>query len=98
MCRHMLAANNIVLPVKTSKDKGTCKNLASYFESSEVISWNLYQFGTGGQIFIYSKKDAEVVNKKIPKLEIIEGKQYPYFYSTLGKLEYYLEYFNTHPL
>lgn len=89
---------NIVLPVKTSKDKGTCKNLASYFESSEVISWNLYQFATGGQTFLYSKKDAEVVNKKIPKLEIIEGKQYPYFYSTLGKLEYYLEYFNTHPL
>jgi hypothetical protein len=82
---------NIVLPVKTSNKNGICKKLASYFESSEVISWNLYQFARGGQTFLYNSKDSEIVNKKIPKLEIIEGKKYPYFYSTLGKLEYYLE-------
>lgn len=86
---------NIVLPVKTNNENGICKKLANYFESSEVISWNLYQFATGGQIFLYNNKDAEIVNKKIPKLEIIEGKKYPYFYSTLGKLEYYLELNNT---
>nr|WP_315150216.1 RES domain-containing protein [uncultured Flavobacterium sp.] len=89
---------NIVLPVKTSKENGICEKLTSYFESSEVISWNLYQFATGGQTFLYNNKDAEIVNKKIPKLEIIEGKKYPYFYSTLGKLEYYLELNETKPI
>jgi hypothetical protein len=82
---------NIVLPVKSNEDKGICRELADYFESTETISWNLYQFATGGQIFMYGSKDAEIVNKKIPKLELMEGKKYPYFYSTLGKLEYYLE-------
>lgn len=82
---------NLVLPVKTSKDKGLCKELLNCFESTEVISWNLYQYAVGGQIFIYNHKDEEIVNKKIPNLEIIEGKKYPYFYSTLGKLEWYLE-------
>lgn len=89
---------NIVLPVKTTEENGICKKLVSYFESTEVISWNLYQFATGGQIFLYNNKDAEIVNKKIPKLEIIEGKKYPYFYSTLGKLEYYLEMNETKPI
>ncbi|WP_369049555.1 RES domain-containing protein [Tenacibaculum sp. UWU-22] len=86
---------NIVLPVKTNENKGICKKLVNYFECTDVVSWNLYQFATGGQIFIYSKADGDIVNKKIPKLELIEGKQYPYFYSTLGKLEHYLEVIDT---
>lgn len=86
---------NIVLPVKTSEKSGICKKLVEFFESTEVISWNLYQFALGGQIFLYSDKDEEIVNSKIPNLEIIEGKKYPYFYSTLGKLEYFLEIIET---
>ena len=86
---------NIVLPVKTSKGTGICNKLIKFFESTEVISWNLYQFATGGQIFLYNKNDSQIVNKKIPNLELIEGKKYPYFYSTLGKLEYYLEIIET---
>lgn len=86
---------NIVLPVKTSEKSGICKKLVDFFESTEVISWNLYQFALGGQVFIYNDRDKEIVNKKIPNLEIIEGKKYPYFYSTLGKLEYYLEMLGT---
>lgn len=43
--------------------------------------------------------DAQIINKKIPNLEIIDGKKYPYFfYSTLGKLEYYLEKSQTAPI
>lgn len=82
---------NVVLPVKSNEDKGICKELASCFESTETFSWNLYQFTRGGQIFIYGEQDAIIVNKKIPKLELIEGESYPYFYSTLGRLEYHLE-------
>jgi len=89
---------NIVMPVKSNLNKGVCASLINYFEGTDVISWNLYQFATGGQIFIYNDKDAEIVNKKIPNLEIMEGKKYPYFYSTLGKLEYYLEIIDTSPL
>jgi hypothetical protein len=82
---------NLVLPVKTNNENGLCKKLTKHFESTEVISWNLYQFATGGEIFMYGDNDAKIVNKKIPNLEIIDGKKYPYFYSTLGKLEYILE-------
>lgn len=89
---------NIVLPVKTSKENGICEKLASYFESTEVISWNLIQFGTGGSKFVYGDKDGELVNKKIPQLEIVEGRKFPYFYSTLGKLENYLEHIPTKPI
>ncbi len=89
---------NIVLPVKTSKESGLCNKLVSYFESTQTLSWNLHQFATGGQIFMYSSEDAKIVNKKIPNLEILQGKKYPYFYSTLGKLEYHLELSETTPL
>lgn len=89
---------NIVLPVKTSEDNGICNRLTSYFESTEVVSWNLYEFAMGGQIFLYGDMDAQIVNKKIPNLEIIDGKKYPYFYSTLGRLEYYLEISQTTPI
>lgn len=89
---------NIVLPVKTNSSNGICTKLTSYFESTDVVSWNLYEFATGGQIFLYGDKDAQIVNKKIPNLEIINGKKYPYFYSTLGKLEYYLEIGETLPI
>src|SRR5690606_27062195 len=55
---------NIVLPVKTNDESGICKKLVAYFESTEVISWNLHQFATGGQVFIYNREEGEVVNKK----------------------------------
>ncbi|MGJ1446057.1 hypothetical protein ACR79S_04760 [Sphingobacterium spiritivorum] len=89
---------NIVLPVKSSKENGLCNKLVSYFECTQTISWNLYQFATGGQIFMYNSEDAKIVNKKIPNLEILQGKKYPYFYSTLGKLEYFLELCKTTPI
>ncbi len=89
---------NLVLPLKTNTEAGICSDLASHFETTKVISWNLLQFATGGQIFIYGDKDGEIVNKRIPKLEILDGKKYPYFYSTLGKLENYLEHQETKPI
>jgi hypothetical protein len=86
---------NIVMPVKKTKNIGLCEELLSTFESTEVISWNIYQFAIGGQLFLYNDKDAEIVDKKIPHLELIKGRKYPYFYSNLGRLEHYLEFMET---
>ncbi|HFK5506793.1 RES domain-containing protein [Elizabethkingia anophelis] len=88
---------NIVLPVKSNKEKGICENLASYFESTDVLSWNLYQFATGSMTVLYTREAMEKINEKIPNLEIIEGKQYSYSSSTLGRLEFYLENSETKP-
>ncbi|ATC37783.1 RES domain-containing protein [Elizabethkingia anophelis] len=88
---------NIVLPVKSNKEKGICKELIKYFESTDVLSWNLYQFATGATPAFYSMAEAEIMNKKIPQLEIIEGKTLPYFDSTLGMLEFVLENSQTKP-
>ena len=89
---------NIVLPVKSSLNNGVCAKLADYFEATDVISWNLYQFAIGGQKFLYNEKEVEIVNKRIPNLEIVARKKYPYSYSTLGNLEYYLEKSETYPM
>lgn len=84
---------NLVLPVNENKDKGHCAHLLNMFEISETISWQLLEYAIGGQTFIDNGGD--LVNKKIPKLEIIKGRKYPYSYSTLGKMELYLEGMNT---
>lgn len=86
---------NIVLPVKSNNNKGLCKKLINKFESTEVVSWSLYQFATGGQNFMYNSNEFDKINKRIPKLELINGVQLPYSYSTLGNLEYYLENLKT---
>lgn len=88
---------NIVLPVKTNNKSGLCTKLVKYFESTESISWNLLEIASGGETYLYNKEEAELINKKIPFLGIVEGKKYPYFGSILGKLEYYLESSKTLP-
>jgi len=89
---------NLVLPVKTSKVKGHCHVLKSLFKTSSVLSWQLYQYAMGGQFFIHSERDFEGTNKKLPKIELINGIKYPYGYSTLGKLEHYLDKIKTYKI
>ena len=55
---------------------------------TDVISWQLYEFALGGQTF--NATGNSDLDKKLPKLELIKGAKYPYIYSTLGKLEGYL--------
>lgn len=80
---------NLVLPVKDNKDEGYCTDLINTFEMTETISWQLLEYAIGGQTFIGD--GGQAVNKKIPEIEIIKGRKYPYSYSALGKMELYLD-------
>lgn len=81
--------SNIVLPVKENRDKGYCTRLINAFKMSESISLQLKETAIGGQIFL-GANDYPVDNR-IPKLEIIPGRIYPYSYSSIGMLENYLD-------
>lgn len=89
---------NLVLPVKESRTEGHCSILKSSFEMTEVISWQLYQYALGGQIFLHSSDENKIIDDKLPGLELIKGMKYPYSYSTLGRLEQYLGYMKTQPI
>ena len=80
---------NLVLPVKENKDEGYCTHLVNTFEVTETISWQLLEYAIGGQAFIGDGGNA--INKKIPTIEIIKGRKYPYSYSALGNMEGYLD-------
>ena len=80
---------NLVLPVKENKDEGYCKHLTGLFEMTETISWQLLEYAMGGEIFDEPSEDE--VNRKIPTIEIIKGRKYPYSYSALGSMESYLD-------
>lgn len=80
---------NVVLPVKETLPNGHCNKLIDTFDMTEVVSWQLQQFAIGGEIFLSSGNSP--LDKKLPFLEIIKGVKYPYSYSSLGKLEGYLD-------
>lgn len=83
--------SNIVIPVKTNQVKGHCKHLKSLFEMTEVVSWQLHEYALGGQVFLFNRGEFDLIDRKLPNLELIKGTTYPYSYSVLGKLEYYLD-------
>lgn len=87
--------SNLVLPVKENNHKGHCSQLTEMFESTEVVSWQLHEFALGGQTFWGNKDEYDQVDKKLPELELIKGRKYPYSYSVLGKMELYLDGMNT---
>ncbi len=82
---------NVVIPVKTNPEIGYCPRLIELFHSTTPISHQLLNTSTGGQVFIYSDVEFEKIDKKIPKLELIPGKFYPYSSSILGQMELYLD-------
>lgn len=82
---------NLVLPVKENKDEGYCNHLVSLFEITETISKQLLEYSSGGQTFLYRKEEFAAINKKIPELEIIKGRKFPYSYSVLGHMELILD-------
>ncbi len=86
---------NLVLPVKENKDEGYCNHLVSLFEITETISKQLLEYSTGGQTFLYGREELEIINKKIPPLEIIKGRKFPYSSSVLGQLELTLDNMKT---
>lgn len=90
--------SNLVMPVKTNTENGFYQELQGFFEGTEPISWQLQQHSTGGQTFIFSRDDFAIINQRIQRLELIKGKTYPYSYSILGQLEWYLEQMDTFPL
>lgn len=83
--------SNLVIPVKNNQAKGYCKHSKSLFEMTEVVSWQLHEYALGGQFFSFNREELKSIDDKLPKLEFIKGATYPYSYSILGKLEYYLD-------
>lgn len=90
--------SNYVFPVKKTKLKGYCPLLTGVFDRTEILSWQSYQMATGGQTFIYKSSEFASINAKIPNLEIIKNRPYPYSNSVLGRLEYYLDKMDTSPI
>jgi hypothetical protein len=82
---------NVVLPVKENKDDGHCNHLMSLFKITETISRQLLDYSSGGQLFKYSDAEYEAIDRKIPALEIINGKKSPYSHSVLGYMELILD-------
>ena len=80
---------NVVLPVKESLTNGHCNKLKEMFNMTEVVSWQLKQFALGGQTFMSSGKSP--LDDRMPRIELIKGRKYPYSYTALGSLEGFLE-------
>ena len=55
----------------------------------------LKEIALGGQNFLYQKEELAKISAKIPALELINGRTYPYSYSTLGRLEKFLDEMET---
>lgn len=87
--------SNLVLPVKENNRKGHCSQLTKMFLSTEAFSWQLHEFALGGQFFSFNRSELDVIDNKLPKLELIKGRKYPYSYSILGKMEMYLDGMDT---
>ena len=86
---------NMVFPVKTNQLNGLCPNLASQFEITDPVSWQILQATHSGQVFLYNKEELNIYDEKIPNFSIIANREYPYSYSVFGKLEYFLNTLNT---
>lgn len=86
---------NLVLPVRDNSDFGQCQYLLDGFESTETISKQFMDYATGGQNFVYSRKELDIINNKMPHLEIIPGQKFPYSYSILGMMELKLDSMKT---
>lgn len=89
---------NVVLPVKESRSSGYCKHLIELFELTETVSWQLYDIALGGENFTWFRSELDVIDSKIPKIELIKGREYPYSFSPLGKLEMYLDGMDTNKI
>jgi hypothetical protein len=86
--------SNYVFPVKDNVESGHCTVLKKLFRMTEPLSWQLYEYALGGQLFLHGEHPV----KKVERLELITGRSFPYHYSTLGKLEAYLDGMNLHKL
>lgn len=86
--------SNLVLPVKANDDKGFCNELVSTFDITEVISWQLLEFASSGQTALYTRLENIILDKSVPKLEIIKGVNSFYSSTAFGKLERYLNSLN----
>jgi len=82
---------NMILPVKKNMDSGLCESLTKKFVSTEVISWQLLEFATGGGEMWETSNECQKIDNKIEYLELIKGARYPYSYSAFGKMELFLD-------
>jgi len=83
---------NLVLPVKSFEtDEGYCPILARLFRSTQVLPMQLQQFATTTGSFMGQESISAQVNKDIYSLELIKGKDEPYWHTSFGMLEHALK-------
>lgn len=90
--------SNLVLPVKENKNSGFCNELKTTFDITETLSWQLLEFASAGQAYLYTQTEIDILNKKVPKLEIIKSVKSNYATTSFGKLERYLNNLGTKPI
>jgi hypothetical protein len=87
--------HNIVIPVKTSKEKGLCNKLTSLFTSTQATSWQSKQILFSNANFMSSREYYESLNEKVEYIELIPGRKSQYGYSVFGELEKHLDGFDS---
>lgn len=87
---HQTAAgvDNFVLPVRESKSKGICDQLASVFETTPTFSKLGMDYSIDSVVF-YRSTEADVALRNRISLEsvFVQGKKFPYGYSVFGEME-----------
>jgi hypothetical protein len=78
---------NLALPVIDNKESGYCSQLSNMFQLTEVLSWQLHDLSTGGATFSFYDSELRDINPDIKKIEMIEGRPFPYGYSPISMLE-----------
>lgn len=90
---------NIVIPTKTSDiDQGYCPQLLRIFDSTPVIPLELRQFLTPNDRLDGQESIKYRVNKEVEEIELIIGRNQPYYQTVFGMLEHSLIGLDTEPL
>ncbi|MCJ8212103.1 RES domain-containing protein [Mucilaginibacter sp. RS28] len=90
--QHTGSLYNMVLPVRTfDLDRGYCPKLCKLFNCTQVLPMQLHQFATTTGAFYGQETISSKVNKDIYSLELIHGKEEPYWHTSFGRLEYALQ-------
>jgi|GEM_PF-2384919 len=82
---------NIVIPVYDNKPTGYCSTLSKMFKMTDVLSWQLYQFSSGGPGVAIKYDNPFGPNHDITKLELVQNREHWYEFSPFATLELALQ-------
>lgn len=90
--------SNLVLPVKSNREKGHCPELSRMFALTKATSIQLKDTAMGSGFWIAADEEEMQRNLKVKKIELIHGRPYRYGDSKLGELENYLFDMEAYPI